>query len=125
MPSLRSLAARRTQWSFGVNINKLTCTLEVWRGRREALDQILTTLDSATGSNPESPLREAIGEIWTGYTSTLAQVIGDQGEWLFWYCDERDMGNQPGDVYPAEGAGKITVTRDLRTLASVILWGRA
>jgi hypothetical protein len=107
-----------------MTIDELACRLEVWRGRREALDEVLNLLDAATGGTPESPLRDAINEIWMGYTCAQAQLIGDKGEWLFWYCEERAMGHRPGDVFPAEGAAKITVTRDLRTLASVILWGR-
>lgn len=104
--------------------NEIACSLEMWRGRREALDAQLDALDAVLKTTPENPLREAIEGIWMGYTVAMSQLIGDKAEWLQWYWLERQMGNKPGDVHPAEGAAKITVTRDVLTLANVIAWGQ-
>lgn len=104
--------------------NEIACALEMWRGRREELDDQLDALRAVLNPTPENPLCDAIEEVWIGYTVTLSQIIGDTGEWLQWYWLECQMGNKPGEVIPAEGAAPILCGRDLRDLVRVITWGR-
>ena len=105
-----------------MKINKIACRLEVWRGRREELDAQLDALRAVLNPSPENPLFDAIDEIFTGYTVTTSQIIGDEGGWLLWYWQDRQMGRNPGDAILEEGAAPIRVDRDLRTLAKVIAW---
>lgn len=95
--------------------------LEMWRGRRKALDAQLDALRAVLNISPESPLLDAIEDIWDAYTRELGYGIGDTGEWLAWYQFDCLMGDHPLSAIPKEGAPEILCDSDLRNLARVIL----
>lgn len=105
-----------------MQINEIACTLEAWRGRREALDAQLDALSLLTMAAPECPLYSAIEDIWMAYTVSISQNVGDKAEWLQWYWLERDMGSKPGEVTVSDqdGAETIVVGKNIRSLAEVI-----
>lgn len=103
-----------------MKVNEIACMLETWRGRREALDTPINVLREALGMPPESPLCEAIDDVFDAYTLLLSARIGDTQDWLGWYQHECQMGNHPMEVIPFEGAQPILIDRDLRKLAELI-----
>jgi len=107
-----------------MKINEIACMLEAWRGRREELDAQLDALSALTKAAPECPLFEAIEDVWSAYTVSLGELIGDDAEWLQWYWLECDMGNKPREVTPEEGAAPIVCDRALMSIARVIAWGK-
>jgi hypothetical protein len=103
---------------------EITTLLEAWRNERAALDIQLNALNAVLSPEPGNKLGHAIEVIFSAYTDTLSTLIGDKGEWLFWYWLERDMGAKPGEVIPEKGAAPIVCGTDLAALVSVITWGR-
>ena len=67
-----------------------------WRAQYEVL-QALTKCGS------EAPIALAMDRMWDAYTDCLGREVGDENNWLGWYCWENDMGAKGLEVTSTSG----------------------
>lgn len=84
-----------------------------WQAQYEALQAL-------TRCGPEAPIALAMGQMWDAYSRAVAREVGDENDWLEWYCWENDMGAKQLEVKSTSGK-KIKV-RGLAQLARVICY---
>jgi hypothetical protein len=51
----------------------------------------------------EAPIALAVGQMWDAYTAAVAREVGDENDWLEWYCWENDMGAKGLEVTSTSG----------------------
>jgi len=90
--------------------------LTEWQAIVQAQESALEALDAALGYS-DGPLRQSYHTMQESYTRAIAQLVGDQGEWLEWFAYENDMGKRG---HPAEYEGKIKPIRTLEDLLGLI-----
>lgn len=95
--------------------------LTQWAERHAALSKQMDALAGIFGGTFDGPLFDAVWLTWDAYTEQLAHRIGDQSDWLQWYCSENDMGAKGLQVYSFSRSIKV---RTLRQLATVIVGSR-
>ena len=67
--------------------------LTEWNMRFIEIDLAWTSLEKLLrGIDTESQLGKAIWVTFSRYTDAVAKLVGDEGDWLKWYCWENDMG---------------------------------
>lgn len=66
--------------------------LKEWERLQKALDAQLDLLYDLTGTQPESPLLNAIYGVAEGHTKAVAQIVGDGSDWLDWWKWECEYG---------------------------------
>ena len=95
--------------------------LKVWAERHAALSKQMDALAGIFGGTFDGPLFDAVWLTWDAYTDQLAQRIGDDANWLQWYCGDNDMGAKG-----LEGSSftRTIKVRTLRQLATVIVGSR-
>ena len=49
-------------------------------------------LQALTKCGPDALLTLAMGQMWDAYTNAVSREVGDENEWLDWYCWDNDMG---------------------------------
>lgn len=69
--------------------------LEEWKENYRKVEEKCDELAEILGDIFDSPLFERIWGMFQSYTEALSALIGDESEWLDWYCYECDMGNTP------------------------------
>lgn len=95
--------------------------LKQWADRHTALGAQMDALAAPFGGSIDGPLFEAVWHTWDGYTTQLSHRIGDQHDWLDWYCAENDMGRK---ALAATSWSRTIKVRTLRHLATVIVGSR-
>lgn len=78
--------------------------LKEWEKMYNEIKRVHDSLHFVGFMIPESPLYQAIYGSFDRYTDILSEVIGDNHEWLNWYCWENDMGKKELEICPAEDA---------------------
>jgi hypothetical protein len=66
----------------------------------------------------ENPLFDTIEDIFTTYTDTVSELVGDCNQWLDWYRFETDMGRRSKEV---SIAGKTLRIKSIDSLANMII----
>lgn len=84
-----------------------------WQAQYEALQAL-------TKCGPEAPIALAMGQMWDAYTNAVAREVGDEEDWLGWYCWENDMGAKGQEVRTI--SGKTIKVRTVKQLARVICY---
>ncbi len=90
--------------------------LQAWADRHAALSKRMGELAALVGTH-DGPLGHAVWDAWRGYTVMLAHRVGDQRDWLDWYCEENDMGRKRLEVQIGQRRFKV---RTLAQLARAI-----
>lgn len=93
--------------------------LRHWKRRYAEMDSAYEKFRQLTGAMPDSKLWKPFFDIWTDYTVSVSELIGDKDEWLQWYQYECHMGKRPMKVI-LKGGQELEV-RTLRHLARVIM----
>jgi hypothetical protein len=66
--------------------------LDKWQSAMLAVEAQYDALAAVVGCMPESPLFDAIGQLKSSYTNAVAQLVGDDREWLEWWWLDCDLG---------------------------------
>jgi hypothetical protein len=77
-------------------------------------------LQALTKCGPDAPLTLAMGQMWDAYTNAVSREVGDENEWLDWYCWDNDMGAKGLEV--TSTSGKTIKVKTLAHLARVICY---
>ena len=93
---------------------KTLSMLAEWQAQHAAVNSLMYGLGDAIGLTPEGPLFATVWGLFDAHTRAISELVGDNGDWLEWYCCENDMG--------AKGmtAGYDGKTKKIKTLAH--LW---
>ena len=91
-----------------------------WQRVHDAWKAQYDALHALTGCGPEAPIAAAMGQMWDAYTNAVAREVGDQSEWLAWYCWENDMGAKGLEVTSIDG--KTIKVKTVAHLARVICY---
>lgn len=93
--------------------------LREWQQKMMTLDDQLADLQRLMGS-VDGPLLEAISHLRWGYTSALAQLVGDEprDNWLEWYWIECDFGHSPKEA--SANFGPMILVDSVEKLAELI-----
>ena len=94
--------------------------LTAWQQRYTDWKAQYDALHALTKCGPEAPIALAMGRMWDGYTNAVAQIVGDESEWLDWYCWENEMGAKGLEV--TSTSGKTIKVRNVQQLARVICY---
>lgn len=97
---------------------KIEEKLDEWKRHHDALIGAFSSLNKLTGATPDCALMRPIFDVWSAYTASVSELIGDQDQWLDWYQFECDMGEKPQKAY---FNGKETQVLTISDLAQVIL----
>jgi hypothetical protein len=93
--------------------------LNEWKKRIEETEAMIKRVSDLMGLDPESPVLQAIWAIETDYTKSVAALVGDRYESLFWYWMENGMGRKSFDAGPKGKTRKIKTLKDLLWLIEV------
>ena len=104
-----------------MNDEQMIARLEEWRAKYEAMTEACDELSALTGAMPDCRLLAPVHALLDAYTAAVAELIGDDGDWLGWYAFECDMGARPKSAWLTDGR-EITVGT-LAELVTVILDG--
>ena len=77
-------------------------------------------LQALTKCGPDAPLTLAMGQMWDAYTNAVSREVGDENDWLDWYCWDNDMGAKGMEVRTT--SGKTIKVRTVAHLARVICY---
>ena len=93
--------------------------LRKWQTAMLALEGQTDQLFKLTGGY-DGTLSEAIGAIQGGYTSAIAQLVGDspRDNWLEWYWIECDFGHSPKEA--SANFGPMILVDSVEKLAGLI-----
>lgn len=91
-----------------------------WQARYEDWQAQYKALQALTQCGPEAPIALAMGSMWDAYTACLGREVGDENEWLDWYCWENDMGAKGMEV--TSTSGKTIRVKTVAQLARVICY---
>lgn len=93
--------------------------LKAWQAHGRALYDAQGAAYKAIGSTFDSPFWDAIFDTWRSYTAAVAELVGDEEEWLEWFDVECDLGRRPKLMRFA--SGKEVRVRTVQQLARVIV----
>lgn len=71
---------------------KMRQDLDIWMKHFQAIESVYNGLNVLTGCSPESPLSNAMYELFVAYTIELSHRLGDDFGWLDWFVWENDCG---------------------------------
>ena len=77
-------------------------------------------LQALTKCGSEAPIALAMGRMWDAYSACVAREVGDESDWLDWYCWENAMGAKGLTV--TSTSGKTIKVRTVAHLARVICY---
>lgn len=97
---------------------KIEEKLDEWKRHHDAMMGAFDSLNKMTGATPDCELMRPMFLVWTAYTASVSELIGDQDGWLDWYQFDCDMGKKSKKSY---FNGKEIQVSTLRHLAQVIL----
>jgi len=92
--------------------------LEQWKRKYEEFTEVYDAFNKLTGIMPECELMAPIFAIWEAYTESVAELVGDNYEWLKWYEYECDMGKEPKEAFLSDG--KWAYVKTIEDLAILI-----
>lgn len=95
--------------------------LQAWKRQHDALAKQMAALEAVVGGGLDAPLFAAVWTTFEAYTDQLAHRIGDQKDWLQWFCNENLMGR---NGLTATSWSRSIKVRTLRQLATVIVGSR-
>ena len=95
-------------------------TLELWQRVYREWQTQYEALQALTRCGPEAPIALAMGRMWDAYTNAVAREVGDENDWLEWYCWENDMGAKGLEAQST--SGKTIKVRTVAHLARVICY---
>lgn len=90
--------------------------LAQWAARHAELSAQMDALAAPFGGDATGPLFDAVWRTWDAYTDQLAARVGDQAEWLSWYCNENDMGRKRLAVISGTRSLQVRTVRQLATV---------
>ena len=91
--------------------------LETWLDHYNDVNKVFDKLDDLTGSAPDSKLQNPVWQMFQAYTGVVSALIGDDGEWLYWYLYDNEQGKREME---AEVNGKTRKIKTLKDLLKVI-----
>ena len=78
--------------------NEIKAHLYDWATERERIDSILKPFEALSGTLADAPLVDAMDLVFSAYTRTLAELLGDDPGHLDWFWIENDMGKAELDA---------------------------
>lgn len=66
--------------------------LKGWEDRRKDMDSKIAQLEDLLGISPESPVLDAVRRLQERDRVITSLIVGDEDEWLDWYCYENSFG---------------------------------
>lgn len=93
--------------------------LKEWQTCGLALYEAQDAAYKAIGSSFDSPFWEVIFAAWKSYTRAVAELVGDDGEWLDWFDCECDLGRRP--KLATLSNGKAVCVKTVQQLAGAIM----
>ena len=84
-----------------------------WQDTMEEMEEHQNKLADFFRCAFDAPIFEAIAAMQSKYTKAVAQVVGDEHDWLLWYWMENDFGRGnlnaafDGVQFPARTAGEL------------------
>lgn len=66
--------------------------LKGWETRRKDMDSKIAQLEDLLGISPESAFLDAVRRLQERDRVVTSLIVGDEGEWLDWYCYENSFG---------------------------------
>jgi hypothetical protein len=91
--------------------------LQTWLDHYNDVDKVFDLLSDLTGCAADSKLENPVWQMFQGYTGVVSALIGDDGEWLYWYLYDNEQGKRGME---AEVNGKVRKVRKLKDLLRVI-----
>ena len=88
-----------------------------WELRRKDMDSKIAQLEDLLGIAPESPFLDAIRRIQEQDRIMTSQIVGDDDEWLDWYCYENSFG---ADGMTAIVNGRESTVKNVEELLEMI-----
>lgn len=89
-----------------------------WERVQKALDAQLDKLYDLTGSQPDSPLFDAIYAAAEAYTESVARIVGDDTRAMEWWQFECGFGERP--LQAAIHGKPLKLISNLKQLAALI-----
>ncbi len=91
--------------------------LTAWQSTMTAMEDPQTALMAMT-AGVDGPLFQAIGQLMDDYTAAIAEIVGDEFDWLDWWQQECDYGKRPKEASASadDPLHLITTIEDLARL---------
>lgn len=102
--------------------NQALDMLTEWSIHHKRLSNLDAQLKLIFGRAVEGEHFDAVWKMFDAYTDALSFTLGDESEWLAWYCSENDMG---ANAMKAGYDGKLLKVKNVRDLLRLIEQGRA
>lgn len=83
--------------------------LKKWQATVTKVDETCDALQNVLKLDIESPLMTLNYDLEYAYTTAVAQLVGDEGDWLNWYRWDNDMGRKGHSCWYPTSEGKIEV----------------
>ena len=93
--------------------------LAQWQKTHEQLEKAFNDLNKVVGCATDSPLGDAVFTGFDAYTDALSQLLGDDFEFLPWYCFDNSMGKKGMMAKAANWKKKRKITTLAHLLALV------
>lgn len=74
--------------------NEALAFLDEWKRHHDELDEKFDSLSELFGDCTGSDFHEAIWNMFSAYTESLAGMLGDEDDWLDWYWLENRWGQR-------------------------------
>lgn len=91
--------------------------LELWKYRYDELMTSYNAFHNLTGLDKNCQLMKPTFDLWNSYTESIAELVGDNCEWLKWYETECQMGNNPTSITFSDGR-----LLEVRTLSDLVIF---
>ena len=91
--------------------------LRGWENRRRDMDSKIAQFEDLLGISPESPFLDAVRRLQEQDRIITSQIVGDDDEWLDWYCYENCFG---ADGMVVEIDGVERTVKNVEELLAVI-----
>lgn len=94
-------------------------TLHAWQHRVTTCREAIAPAIDIMGLDERCPLLEQIWLLETTLTAAIAQIVGDEAEWLDWYAHENAFGAKGMDAGPKDAMRPIKTPEDLLWLIEI------
>ena len=91
--------------------------LRGWENRRKDMDSKIAQLEDLLGISPESVFLDAVRRLQEQDRIITSRIVGDDDEWLDWYCYENSFG---ADGMIVEIDGRERTVKNVEELFAVI-----
>ena len=102
--------------------NQALDMLTEWSIHHKRLSNLDAQLKLIFGRAVEGEHFDAVWKMFDAYTDALSFTLGDESEWLAWYCSENDMGAKRYEA--GNTRAEIKPIKNLRDLLWLIERGR-